>query len=354
MLFPTERHYRINDVPLIASVRRGDLEQPLVLFLTGGGVLARIAYGDPEAAPQDFLDHWLDRIGWGLIAPSYPCDHPIFAQAMPELGLGQWAATLAALFEGIIGETPRRPLIACGWSMGGRIAFALVRALRARGVPLDGFVSLCATPPFPRLNGDPPAERLLPNGLWDLTWAKRDGLTRDERWSAELDAIAAVEGRIVITPDRFGRHYRMNVPIGLWGPELEPFFENVAPRAVADELREAGTFSGADYPLCAAIVPADSRDHRHALTDPAIWGSITVQSLLHNDLGSRSMSELSPETWESIRDCVWQAPARLTRHLSGGHFFFVGSHGAAKTVEHLQALHQEMQRIRSQLRPSRP
>ncbi|MET4245212.1 hypothetical protein [Bradyrhizobium sp. RT10b] len=344
-LFKGEHRSTIGLVPVLTYCRPGDVGKPLVLFLTGGGVMARIAYGHPGSNASDFLDHWLERIGWGLLTATYPGDHPALTTSKPDLTLDDWAAALAALVAEISGSGPKRPIIACGWSMGGKLVFALTRALRLKGLALACFVSFCATPPFPRLDGGPiPPERMLPNGLWDLSAGTRDGLTRDERWQQELLAIANLEGHSVIDPDLFRSLYRTNVPRALWGPELGRFFEGQTYQELFCALREARSFSGDDYPICAAVVPMDSRDYRHALADEAVWGSITVQGLLHNVVAKVPPGQLSTHDWLRLRERIIDLPRRLVRHLPGGHCFFVGARGASATMSHLVDLHEEVQR----------
>ncbi|MDA9408885.1 MULTISPECIES: thioesterase domain-containing protein [unclassified Bradyrhizobium] len=305
--------------------------------------MARIAYGHPSGNASDFLDYWLERKGWGLVAATYPGDHPALVSPKSDLDLESWASALATLVAETVGQDKGRPIIAAGWSMGGKLAFALTRALRLQGQELECFVSLCATPPFPRTDDSfGPPERLAPNGLWDLSAGTRDGLTRDERWLQELVAIAKAEGHTVIAPDMFGPFYRTNVPPGLWGPELAPFFNEEVTSDLPGAFLQACSFSGVDYPICAAIIPMDSRDYRHALADEAVWGSITIKSVLHNVVPKLAPSQLSTHDWLRLRDRVVDLPRRLARYLPGGHFFFVGAHGARATVSHLEDLHEEI------------
>jgi pimeloyl-ACP methyl ester carboxylesterase len=321
MLFSGEERRQIAGLPLLSYVRQANPGKPFLIFLTGGGVLARVAYGHPEGDRRDFLDHWLAEAGWGLIAASYPCDHPVFDREVVDLQLEDWASAQAALVADVLHVQGWRPIVAAGWSMGGRLVFALTRALRQHGLHLDCFVSLSGTPPFPRLTKEEvPPERLLANGLWDIAGARRDGTTRDERWLRELDRTGAREGRPVIAPTAFADLYRANVPYGLWGPELEDYFHNEPPRDLPGSFRKAGSFSGVDYPICSAIVPLDRSDFRHALTDLAVWGSITVSGIVPT-LPASTISALSEDEWSALRKLVIEAPQRLTRYLSGGHFF---------------------------------
>ncbi|UCI31731.1 alpha/beta hydrolase [Mesorhizobium sp. B4-1-4] len=349
-LFPGEQLIETNGLPVLAYRRTGLAATPLVVFLTGGGILARIAYGHPDGNAHDFLDHWLADLGWGLIAASYPCDHPLFDQLGAGLQLDTWARMQAVLVAEAIDMYGQRPIVAAGWSMGGRLVFALTRALRQHGLRLDCFVSLCGTPPFPRLTKEEtPPERLLPNGLWDLASGRRDGTSRDERWLAELAVAAKREGRAVISPSAFADAYRVNVPHGLWGPELEPYFGNEPQQDRLNSLLLAGSFSGEDYPVCAAIVPLDRSDFRHALSDQAVWGEITVKGLVNNRMNAGAIVGLSEEQWAWLREFVIESPKRLTRYLSGGHFFFVGETGAKRTADLLRELHTEVVRLEGML-----
>lgn len=338
-----ERYIEFHGVPLVEYCRPGEPDKPLVLFLTGGGVLARVAYGHPGANTRDFIDYWLSQNGWGLIAPSYSSDHAIFERTDPHLTLAQWADVVAGIVAERTADQPGRRIVACGWSMGGRLAFALTRSLRLRGLSLACFVSLSATPPFPRLNAGPqPPERLLPTGFWDLSSGIREGTARDERWLGELAAIARTEGHDVIPPREFRSFYRMNVPPGLWGPEIEPFFAGTEPGNTADEFRGAASFSGEDYPVCAVVMPTDRQDYRHALADQAVWGSVTVRGLVNNRFSTAQLSRLSETEWTAIREAVIGVPQRLSRSICGGHFFFLGRGGAKASVGHIRDLLHEV------------
>ncbi|MDL2409803.1 hypothetical protein PY650_30125 [Rhizobium calliandrae] len=344
--FPKERRHDCLGIPVLSYTRHGDPMKPLVVFVPGGGVLARIIYGHPQGRRSDFLDYWLEEQGWGLVTASYPGDHPVFLAPKPDLKLQDWASALAELVAEAIGEARWRPVIACGWSMGGKLVFALSHALRRRNLALESFVSLSATPPFPRLDGgEKPPESLLANGLWNLSLGTRDGSTRDERWLEELGAIAQAEGRTIIEPELFRDLYRTNAPPRLWGPELDPFFDGEQLQDPSDLLRVARVFSGDDYPICASIIPVDARDYIHTFSDEVVWGSITVKGLLNNVLPKLAPLRLSAHDWVRLRDRVVASPRRLTRHLPGGHYFFVGAEGARATMAHLVELRDEVQRL---------
>ena len=54
-IYPGEELRVAAGFPVLSQFRKGDPGQPLVVFVTGGGVLARIAYGHEGARPAGFL-----------------------------------------------------------------------------------------------------------------------------------------------------------------------------------------------------------------------------------------------------------------------------------------------------------
>ncbi len=209
LLFPGERRTTVAGLPFLAYYRAGEPARPLLVFLTGGGILARIAYGHPGTDHRDFLDHWLAQHGWGLLAPSYPSDHPATGPAVPDLGIAEWVQVIARATAQCTQAYPDRPIVVAAWSMGGKLAFALTRALRELGLTQACLISLAATPPFPGLGQRMATlDRVTASGLRTLSATDAYGATRDDRWQAELTAIGAGQGRPVIVPDAFRSLYR--------------------------------------------------------------------------------------------------------------------------------------------------
>jgi hypothetical protein len=343
--FPGEILREIDGVPALVRCRLGAAGKPLVVFLTGGGHLARVVYGHPGSEPRDFLEHWLAVRGLGLLAVSYPSDHPVLGRAVPDLSLGGWAVRLAALADEAAHEQSTDAVIACGWSMGGRIAFALTRELRLRGIR-PHFVSLAGTPPCLGFSGRAArSERLTRDRLWDLSPASRAGRLRQECWLGELAAAAQAEGRTIISPTDYARHYRANTPVGLWGPESAPIFSGIEPGDIAAALAEASSASYEDYPLCAAVIPTDASDGLHVLGDRAIWGFATIQGLLRGRLAAHGFATSSTARWADLQRLFATLPERLMRSVPGGHLFFVGETGAAAAAASLLELIGELDAI---------
>lgn len=317
---------------------------PTVVFLPGGGHLARVAYGHPGADPRDFLDFWLREAGWGLLAVSYPSDHPIFPRLYPEMTVSDWGASVTAITLSLLAPCPApRRVVVAGWSMAGRVARSVCRGLSRGGLPPIGFISLAASAPFPGLvpvfeRGEPVTEA----GLWDLS-ADAPGLpTRHANWCVELAAQSADNDRVVIPEDVYQRDYRVNTPLLLRG-EPQYLRSRSAVVSVAEVTDELGTFDFGSHPLTGVIAPTRPSDARHALTDSLTWGFLNAQHVFERYVsGCPGLSTFPPQLWEQLRLLMLDLPRRLTRTVSGGHFFFVGERGAKATTRHLTNLATEM------------
>ncbi|MDA9505270.1 hypothetical protein XI09_11360 [Bradyrhizobium sp. CCBAU 11386] len=203
-------------------------------------------------------------------------------------------------------------------------------------MPPIGFISLAASAPFPGLvpafeTGEPVTEA----GLWNPSAAEPRLPPRDSNWGPELAAQSAHNHHVVIPEDVYRRDYRANTPLLLRG---EPQFLRTRGKAVsiAEVTEELGTFDFASHPLTAVIAPTWPSDARHALTDSITWGFLNAQQLFERYVRRcHDLSAIAPEHWERLRSLMLDLPRRLTRTVSGGHFFFVGARGAEATVRHL-------------------
>lgn len=343
-LFSNELFMNGGTFPAVVFWRPPTGTNPTVVFLPGGGHLARVAYGHPGADARDFLDFWLRKVGWGLLAISYPSDHPTFPHPYPEMTVSDWGASVTAITLDLLATCPApRRVVVAGWSMAGRVARSVCRGLSRGGLPPIGFISLAASAPFPGLvpvfeRGEPVTEA----GLWDLS-ADEPGLpTRHANWCAELAALSADNDRVVIPEDVYQRDYRINTPLLLRG---EPQFlrSRSAVVSVAEVTDELGTFDFGSHPLTGVIAPTRPSDARHALTDSLTWGFLNAQHVFERYVsGCPDLSAIRPQVWEQLRSLMLDLPRRLTRTVSGGHFFFVGERGAKATARHLTNLASEI------------
>ncbi|MGY3488134.1 hypothetical protein ACVW1C_006017 [Bradyrhizobium sp. USDA 4011] len=336
-LFPNERLLDGAAFPAIVFWRPPAGTNPTVLFLPGGGHLARVAYGHPGANPRDFVDFWLREAGWGLLAISYPSDHPAFSRVYPDMTVRDWGASVTAITLGLLATCPRpRQVVVAGWSMAGRVARSVCQGLVRGGVPPIGFISLAASAPFPGLvPAFETGELVTETGLWNPSAGQPGMPPRDSNWCAELAAQSADNDRVVIPEDVYRRDYRANTPLLLRG---EPQFLRTrgAAVSVAEVTEELGTFDFASHPLTGVIAPTRPSDARHALTDSVTWGFLNAQHIFERQVrGCRDLSAMPPEHWDRLRALMLDLPRRLTRTVSGGHFFFVGARGAEATVHQM-------------------
>lgn len=335
--------------PALVRLRGGEAHLPLVAFVTGGGVLARIAYGHAEGDPPDFLFHWLEQAGFATIGLSYPIANPAFDGAFPRFGIRDWAAQCAELIVGAVGRfgLPRR-VIVLAWSMAGRLAEPLNAALQARGAGIELFVAMCGATPLPNLM--PGLAAIMPStaGLGQVGGGFQAWL---ERSLAERNAA---EGHEIIAPALFAARFLGDFPIRLAGSAMR-YQAGAFRHDPAGDAEQTGAANYAGFPPLALMTHDSALDARHALSDRAAWGFYITQSLTEALLRppGADMTAVPPERWRRALELIHAAPARLTAVLPGNHMFFLGTQGAQETVASLAALRREAAALASELEACR-
>ena len=338
-VFPEEGHFELNKVRGLTYSRKGIDTRPLVVFLPGGAHLARVFYGDPLSSRPDFLDYWLEEKGWGILALSYPSDHPSIGAPVPDLTIAAWAGWVAAVTADTLRETPARPVAVAMWSMAGRSVAAVNTALAARGVDTVCFLSLAASPPLPGLNFvEPGGDLLTPEGLWE-------GGVYVDGFVPSLVRQDQLNGHEIIDEGRYLEHYRCKTPVMLRGtPQRFSTEGSYWNHEEAHHDTRVSSFS--DFPLTATISPTDPSDGKHVLCDRANWNFFNLQRIntqLH-------AIDLDAARWASLRTLTEAIPARLSRNVTGGHLFFLGASGAEATVAHIIELFAEVDKLRLEIR----
>ena len=348
-LYPGEEMRRGAGFPQLAYYRPGDPLRPLVVFLPGGGHLARVAYGHPQGRKQDFLDYWLKEMGYGLLALSYPCDHPVFETLHPEMTITDWGNSAAEIARQIVSEYGLGPrVVLMGWSLGGRAARNFTLAAKRLSLAVDAFISLAAAPPLPGSGVlDPASLTYTDEGLWSVM---TPGSSLERERMAAIAAQNAVNGRQVLSFEHYVRNYCANTPIQLRG-ERHRVKGGRRFNSEGDAAEDQGSFRFADYPLTGAIVPTLQADARHALTDALTWSYLNSQKIYYGLLKSR-LDEgplLSSDKWRSLRELFAGLPVRLSREVSGGHYFFLGEIGARQTINQMASLLEEIAALESEI-----
>jgi hypothetical protein len=346
-LFPDERVVSGAGTPALAMFRRGAATQPLVLFLPGGGHLARIAYGHRDARPEDFLLTHLSRAGFSTLALSYPSAHASVNQPIPEMTITQWAQACVAIAGEYIAREHLPPrVIALGWSLAGRLARNLAVLLRQRGIGLEIFIGLSAVPPIPGFGGLSQADLCLaPSGLLDGSSAESPIFRSRE---GQLAVVDRINGRVVIPRDVYARHYVTDSPINFRG-EAERYHDHRLVSDISAAVSDQGSFDFANYPLCGSISGGGPSDARHAVAAAAAWGMLNAQSLYFQIVRPALECDPEPKQWPAVRGLMSSLTTRLSRRVDGSHFFFVGERGASETARCVGELAAEADAARREL-----
>ena len=348
--YPNERLVEEAGVSLLVHQQQGEPGEPLVVFLPGAIHLARVAYGHPGCRPEDFLAHWVAEKGWSFLAVSYPLDlvEPVFDDVDPDLGLAAFARAVAGAIDTMKAAGDPSSVTVLGWSAAGNIAPRLRTELESRGIQLELFVALAATPAIPGL--------IFGSAAQAEAWASAEGsftkagLLAHEGLRSFLPELVATDrryGRTVIGQDVYERQYLGDMPLNLF-PGLDVQRQNG--RVVQDydgPLAESRANVWAEYPLVASLQPTWVTDARHAVTDRHNWGLVvtnTLQASLVDVIGG-----LSEVAWQTLATLISSAPERLNRVIEGGHMFFVGDEGAKETIDIVAAMRNEAALIRREL-----
>lgn len=346
VLYPGEELTEAAGYPALVRFEPGRPELPVVVFVTGGGVLGRIAYGPPGARAADFLCHWLHAAGFSSLVLSYPIDNgAVFDAAFPQFSMTNWAEQSAEL---IARSMDRNGLpadaIVLGWSMAGRIAEPLHAALRRKGKGIEVFIAMAAASALP--NTLPGLDGLKPaaSGLAAIKGAYLDWLLK---CLADQNRAA---GHAVLDADLFTREMTGDLPVGLAASAMR-YRNGAFVSDPAADAREVGAAQYRAFPPLALMTHASPLDARHALTDRSTWGAYITQQLCETLVFSQpdKLAALPAEKWVLLAEHVRDAAGRLSATLPGNHMFFLGEEGASKTVQTLKLLRQSAAGVRGEI-----
>jgi hypothetical protein len=337
ILYPREELTEAAGYPVLVRFEPGRPDLPLVVFVTGGGVLGRVAYGPPGGRAADFLCHWLNAEGFGSLVLSYPIDNRgVFAAAFPQFSMTDWAEQSAEIIARYVDRNglPANAIV-LGWSMAGRIAEPLHAALRRRGKGIELFVAMAGASALP--NTLPGLDGLKPaaSGLAAIKGPYLDWL---------LECLAnqnSAAGQVVLDAGGFTRDMTGDFPVGLAASAMR-YRNGTFVSDPAEDAREVGTARYRDFPPLALMTHASPIDARHALTDRSTWGTYITQQLCEVLVFSRAdkLAALPSEKWAMLVEHIGNAASRLSATLPGNHMFFLGENGARRTVQTLKLLRQ--------------
>ncbi|RLL97959.1 hypothetical protein CFD26_106956 [Aspergillus turcosus] len=354
-LYAGEHLDTITGFPTLYTFSPANRENPLIVFIPGAGHNARISYGGhPGSRREDFLAHWLNKLGYGLLAISYPLQSQpdgIMPATAPEFRIRDWGLQAAEVTKMVIERHRLSPkVVLVAWSMGGRIVVPYTQAAKARGLTVELFVSLAATPGLA-------GARPIPSGIKETS---EGYAVRDRMLGLFLDQIHQqnrLNSRVIIPDDVYLRDYHGHTPVGLlgWGLSYSREHGFVGDRHTSTEDADAGNFR--QWPLISALYGDSILDGRHVLADKATWAFMQVQQLV-STLEDRGYKSLSFERWEEVVRLVHSRPENMCRQIHGNHFFFLGEQGARETaaaiVEQLREARIFMSTLDSLLGPEAP
>jgi hypothetical protein len=344
-MYPGESIIEVGGYPALVRFEPGRAGSSLVVFITGGGVLARIAYGHPGGRACDFLAYWLHQEGFASLALSYPMGNAVFDRAYPDFSVVDWGEQSAEIIALHVKahELPRR-VIVMGWSMAGRIVEPITAALHQRDIEVELFVAMAAATPLPNLLPALSAMRPAASGLASVAGAYAEVLL------ANLQEQSRDAGHVILDPVIFSTQFMGDYPVRLSASAMRYNNGTFIPDPLGDQ-HQTGAWRYSALPPLALMTHEAKLDARHALMDRATWGFYITQSLSEARVFAQatSPSVLAPAKWTRINDLIHAAPARLTMIMPGNHMFFVGEKGARSTVAALEELRTRMAALIAEL-----
>jgi len=320
LLYPNEKLVFACGFPALSWFKAGGKTKPLVLFLTGGGVLARIAYGHPESRPDDFLAYWFYQEGHSFLALTYPMDHPVFPTVHPEFTVHDWGKQSSEIVSRTISQQ-RLPkeIIIVAWSMAGRVVGSVTKSLRKKGIEVRLCVGLAANTPASTIIVDFSKVKMSSRGLGEAL------LTPG--FKANLRGIPM---------DLFQKDYLGNYPMNLASTSLR-YRRGRFVADPAEDLLDTEAWDYSHFPLVSLLYDESFVDARHALLDKEVWRPYISQVFFQKVI-EKHLKTMKKRHWRKLLLLFRQVSDQLSRPIKGTHFFFVGKKGAKTTVAETKKL----------------
>ncbi|KAJ5375905.1 hypothetical protein N7509_012791 [Penicillium cosmopolitanum] len=350
-LYPGETLETIGGFPTICHYQSPTAEdtnsRPLIVCIPGGVHLARIFYGGHHKyRKEDFLTHWLNKAGFGVLSLSYPLDTnpPVMPATGSEFRIADWGRQAALSAQSCIDRhsLPTRSVVLVSWSMGGRMIVQFNIACKKLGLDVQQYISLAATPGISGIRS-----------LQDMTCSAAgyfDIASRIGAFCKQLDAVdKANNERSIIPREIYLREYVGGTPINLIGLRLKYDGQGSFVQDEVTHEEDSRVFDIENTPYPSALYPTSSLDSGHSLTDKATWGFLLTYKL-ESMFEKKHLKDIEgTQKWDKLRALFHEAPSRMSREISGNHFFFVGENGARETADKIGALLAEGVTLQSEL-----
>lgn len=344
-LFASESIVDIDGLPALIHFRSGDRNKPLVVFIPGAGHLARIAYGTPSTASDDFLAHWVEKSGHPFLAVSVPIEHPVFAEVYPRFTNGDWGRLVAGAARHVINDNGLGERIVCvGWSAAGNTCWPASAAASDVGLEVELFVALSSNPPMPDIS--PPYTQILLDARTDSGMANVSGLMPFFRKA--LAVQNALVDHQIISDSEYSQAFLGNFPVNTVATPVR-FRESGFALDVAEATQDMGTFEFWGFPPVGVITHDSSTDDQHSMKDVSQWSVYIAQALYAEYRQILGSSPVDETEWTRVRDLVRGAPQRMSREVHGGHLCLIGQDGSRAVAESIVELLTESREQRAEL-----
>lgn len=337
-----EKLTNIANYPALTYFKLGDKAKNLVIFVTGGYNLARVAYGMPSLAKSDFLAYWFQKKGYSFLGLSYPLDHETFTETYPEFSILDWAKKIvsAAKLE-IKNNNLPKTFIMLGWSMAGKSISQVNKIAKSSDLTCI-YVSLASSPP---LNG------LISANFFDELIKKptKKGLSSKAPlipwFLLQLHEQNELNDRVIIDDDIYINSMLGDLSINLHSTNMR-FNNGIFEGDVAATLSDTNAMDYASFPMTGLIYGDSRLDYLNTLFNQFDWSPMLSRAIYNQLTKNMPIDSLSPQQWECFMSLINNTPRLLSRQIKGSHLFFLGKKGAKKTVLHVESLLKCITKIR--------
>ena len=344
-LFPHEKIQVAGGYPCLTYFQNSKPELPLVVFVSGGPIMSRIAYGHSGGQSEDFLAYWIMKAGNPFLAVTHTMDHSIFPTTHPEFTIQDWGRQVAE----VVGETVKqhklyKEIIVIAFSAGGRLVEALSTALEPYEIKVEAFIALNALTPQLTLISQPKRGfQISPKGYAVASF--------DPVYGESLHIQESVNRRAIVNESTFKNDYIGNFPINVWESIYRYHREEFVP-ALEEGLNDSGAFAYFHYPLIGVITGDSSKDLRNTVMSSGVWGFYMTQSLYHQFFAytRKDFNTFSEHNWKKVLDTVTTFPQKLSAKIEGGYFFFLGEKGAKATAAKIYEQVEKIRAVRAELK----
>jgi hypothetical protein len=326
MLLPNEVLHQKHGFEFLTYFKKGQLDQPLIVFFPGWAHLARIAYGGGDIPSEESLAYAFQEQGYSFLAISYPLENRVYSTIYPQLQMRDWAQGCASITQEIFYQFPHPYLIAIHWSASGNLMTCFKSAVQSLGLPHPFSVSLEATPPILILSELMQIPEILDNGLASIKKLY-------PHWLQQINTMLGKE----LDPKHYQETFLGAIPVGLLGTS-HVYREGKIESDLAFSIKDRQAFDYAKSPLVITISGNAQESPYHPLVDRSTWSFINERKIYHGYLSllSSKLNALSDHEWDKLCNLVKTFSQKMIYSIKGNHFLFIGRQRAQEIVEIIQ------------------